>query len=284
MESETNKNKGLSKEETKGLLSLIEGSKIINNKKTNTTSNKMKVEEWSRIADIFNASMGICRRTPQQLRLKWENLKKNSRKRSTAIRMARIKTGGGPPEYFLPDEILDRVAALLGSTGEGLSVEFGGDAEPQSFGDSDTDGKTFAVPVLADTSPVPMLLIDSPLPVDNPPSMSADCLSYNIVTTTPTGNKMPINDTGNGLFKPGNTTTLNNKRHFKSSGGKRKLLKPDDGCLARNMAMAKYFDSKSKVLETQNENIKLVNQKIILDQRSRRRFGTHQRINAIIYQ
>lgn len=107
------------------------------------------------------------------------------------------------------------MAALLRSTGEGLSVKFGGDAEPQSFGDSDTDGKIFAL----DTSPVPMVLIDSPLPVDNPPSMSADCLSYNIVTTTPTGNKMPINDTGNGLFKPGNTTTtFNNKRHFNSSG------------------------------------------------------------------
>lgn len=51
----------------------------------------MKIEEWSRITDIFNASIGSCRRTLQQLRLKWENLKKNSRKRSAAIRMARIK-------------------------------------------------------------------------------------------------------------------------------------------------------------------------------------------------
>lgn len=51
----------------------------------------MKMLEWERIADVFNAHMGTCRRTPQQLRLKWENLKKNSRKRSTSIRMERIK-------------------------------------------------------------------------------------------------------------------------------------------------------------------------------------------------
>ncbi|CAG4916883.1 unnamed protein product [Colias eurytheme] len=83
-EAETSKTKPLSKEETKGLLSLIEGSKILYNKKTNATSNKMKIEEWTRIAG----------------------------------------TGGGPPGYFPPDEILDRVAALLGSTGEGLTVRW----------------------------------------------------------------------------------------------------------------------------------------------------------------
>lgn len=49
------------------------------------------MEEWVRIANTFNATMGICHRTPQQLRLKWENLKKNSRKRSAVMRMDRIK-------------------------------------------------------------------------------------------------------------------------------------------------------------------------------------------------
>ncbi|CAG4918574.1 unnamed protein product [Colias eurytheme] len=54
------------------------------------------------------------------------------------MRMERIKTGGGPPGYFPPDEILDRVAALLGSTGEGLTVRFGGDAEPQLIDETST--------------------------------------------------------------------------------------------------------------------------------------------------
>lgn len=103
---------------------------------------------------------------------------------------------------------------------------FGGDAETQLFGDGGggnggSDGTPLVLPVLCDTSPTPMLLIDSPLPatVENPPTISTDCVSYNIVATTPVGNKMANNGIGNGFLNPGNNTPpLNYKRHFKSSG------------------------------------------------------------------
>ncbi|CAK1587650.1 unnamed protein product [Parnassius mnemosyne] len=108
-------------------------SKIITSKATNATSNKMKDEEWIRIAEQFNATATNCRRTPQQLRLKWENLKKNARKRCTKIRMNSIKTGGGVGEYIPSDEILDRVTRLLGSTANGLVVPYGGDKEPERY-------------------------------------------------------------------------------------------------------------------------------------------------------
>lgn len=85
------KGKPLSKEETKALLEMIENSKIITSKTTDATNNKLKTEEWVRLAERFNATATMCRRTPQQLRLKWENLKKNSRKRSTKIRMNQMK-------------------------------------------------------------------------------------------------------------------------------------------------------------------------------------------------
>lgn len=42
-----------------------------------------------------------------------------------------LQTGGGK-DYFPPDEVLDKVAALLGSTCQGFSVEFGGDATTTS--------------------------------------------------------------------------------------------------------------------------------------------------------
>ncbi|CAG4956665.1 unnamed protein product [Parnassius apollo] len=95
MEPQIIKNKPLSKDESKALLELIEMSKIIISKATNASSNKMKDKEWVRIAEQFNATATSCRRTPQQLRLKWENLKKNARKRCTKIRMNNINTGGG---------------------------------------------------------------------------------------------------------------------------------------------------------------------------------------------
>ncbi|XP_045503786.1 uncharacterized protein LOC123703514 [Colias croceus] len=129
MDCEIVKGKPLTKEESKFLLDLIEGSKIITTKTTNATNNKIKNEEWVRLTERFNAQATNCPRTPQQLRLKWENLKKNSRKRSTKIRMNQIKTGGGPADYIPPDDILDRVSGLLGSTASGFTVPFGGDKE-----------------------------------------------------------------------------------------------------------------------------------------------------------
>ncbi|KAL4710118.1 hypothetical protein ACJJTC_016520 [Scirpophaga incertulas] len=68
-----------------------------------------------------------CPRTPTQLRLKWENLKKSARKRCANLRSSLNKTGGGK-DYFPPDEVLDTVTALLGNTCQGFTVEFGGDA------------------------------------------------------------------------------------------------------------------------------------------------------------
>ncbi|XP_041975893.1 uncharacterized protein LOC121730771 isoform X2 [Aricia agestis] len=141
MDTEVVKSKPLTKDETKTLLELIEASKIITTKTTNATNNKLKTEEWSRIAVRFNASATVCRRTPQQLRLKWENLKKNARKRSTKIRMNCIQTGGGAGEYIPPDEILDRVTSLLGSTASGFEVPFGGDRDIDS---GDGSGEGFA--------------------------------------------------------------------------------------------------------------------------------------------
>lgn len=38
-----------------------------------------------------------------------------------------LQTGGGKPEFIPPDETLDKVASVLGSTCTGFDVPFGGD-------------------------------------------------------------------------------------------------------------------------------------------------------------
>lgn len=74
------------------MLELVEPSKAIITKKTNASTNKMKNDEWERIARVFNATTATrSRRTPKQLRLKWENLKKLARKRTGKIRLNNIK-------------------------------------------------------------------------------------------------------------------------------------------------------------------------------------------------
>ncbi|CAG4958825.1 unnamed protein product [Colias eurytheme] len=129
--STINKAAPMTKDETMLLVQLVAASAVINNKATNATNNKMKDQAWQTLAVDFNSSVSNSRRTPAQLRLKWENLKKAARKRCANMRISHNKTGGGK-DYFPPDEVLDKVTSLLGSTCQGFSVEFGGDATIQT--------------------------------------------------------------------------------------------------------------------------------------------------------
>ncbi|CAH2084460.1 unnamed protein product [Euphydryas editha] len=117
----------LTKEEIMLLVQKVEANPVIFSKATNASNNQLKDVTWSKITDDFNSLIASSPRTPEQLRLKWENLKKAARKR-TKIKMNNLKTGGGKPDYIPPNEALDKVAAILGTTCEGYSVQFGGDA------------------------------------------------------------------------------------------------------------------------------------------------------------
>lgn len=129
-----------------------------------------------------------------------------------------FQTGGGPPGYFPPDDILDRVAALLGSTGVGLTVRFGGDAEPQIIGNGDESvGTTPIVPVYNKS---PVLLNGSPLLVENP-STSMDCTSWCTEIPVTIGNDVPANGIEDELVMLGNISTPTipkEKRSFRSNG------------------------------------------------------------------
>ncbi|KAJ0170449.1 hypothetical protein K1T71_013820 [Dendrolimus kikuchii] len=128
---QSTKSAPMSRDETMLLILLVAANKIINNKATNASNNKLKQQAWQTLTNEFNSSVTIYPRTPVQLHLKWENLKKSARKRCANMRSILHKTGGGK-DYFLPDERLDKVASLLGSTCEGFSMEFGGDATTET--------------------------------------------------------------------------------------------------------------------------------------------------------
>ncbi|KAL4703697.1 hypothetical protein ACJJTC_005261 [Scirpophaga incertulas] len=230
--------KALTKEETKMLVALVQGSKVINNKTTNATSNKLKNEEWISITEKFNSCGSSCPRTANQLRMKWENLKKNARRRSTMIRMNQLKTGGGTPEYIPPDDILDTVSSLLGSTVEGFTVEFGGDAEMN-------------VSISNDNPKVQLPDVDKLLP--ETPTVEESLI---FIQEQPTPIVTPILTPRTALF-PGP----------RASGFKRRLekKKDDDGRRERNLAMAAYYASKKTYLDANVENIYLQNEKLKLE-------------------
>lgn len=130
-----------------------------------------------------------------------------------------FQTGGGPPGYFLPDDILDRVAVLLDSFGEGLTVRLGGDADPQIIGDVDRSVETsYIVPV--DNSISQMLLIESPLPLKNP-STSMDYTSASTEYPVSMGNEVPANGLGDEFVMMGIINTIivpKEKGSFRTSG------------------------------------------------------------------
>ncbi|KAL4711324.1 hypothetical protein ACJJTC_019165 [Scirpophaga incertulas] len=119
----------LTKEEVMMLVELIESHPMLFSKATNASNNQLKEATWTKLTSSFNSMIASNPRKPEQLRLKWENLKKAAMKRSTKKRMNNLKTGGGKPDFIPPDEALDKVASILGSTCDGYSVPFGGDAE-----------------------------------------------------------------------------------------------------------------------------------------------------------
>lgn len=84
------KSRALGKDDILLLLDFISKHPIITTKATNATNNRLKEDAWKSIAQEFSAMAGEIRR-PEQLRLKWENLKKAARKRSAMIRHNNLK-------------------------------------------------------------------------------------------------------------------------------------------------------------------------------------------------
>lgn len=81
----------MTKDEILCLVELIECNKIITSKETNATTNKLKDEAWVSLTAAFNAKNGSIPRQKDQLKSKWDNLKKAARKRAQQIRMNHLK-------------------------------------------------------------------------------------------------------------------------------------------------------------------------------------------------
>lgn len=76
----------MTKGEVDLLVDLITKNPTIFSKVTNATMNKNKTDTWENLATYFKAATGIWR-TKEQLKSKWDNLKKAARKRSQEIRL-----------------------------------------------------------------------------------------------------------------------------------------------------------------------------------------------------
>ncbi|XP_021190328.2 uncharacterized protein LOC110376243 isoform X2 [Helicoverpa armigera] len=102
------------KAETRLLTELVTKYKyIIENKKTDAVTNKDKEAAWGRIASSFNATTsGTTTRSSKTLKLKYEGIKKATKKKMSCRRQELYRTGGGPSNAPDFDDVEEKVLAI----------------------------------------------------------------------------------------------------------------------------------------------------------------------------
>lgn len=102
-------------------------SHVLENKKTDVVSNKLKEETWCKVADDFNSTSGVYVRNAQTLRAKYENIKKNLKRKYGDYRRSLYKTGGGPSQHIHLTHEEEIVMELVGPSVKGLPPRFDSD-------------------------------------------------------------------------------------------------------------------------------------------------------------
>ena len=101
--------------------------KILQCKRTDTNSNRLKEETWETISIEFNSTTGTFR-DPPTLRRKYENLKKKAKKKFADLKCHVKGTGGGEPANIVFDSIDETIQSMLGTQLTGMTSEFDSDA------------------------------------------------------------------------------------------------------------------------------------------------------------
>ncbi|XP_073959411.1 uncharacterized protein isoform X2 [Choristoneura fumiferana] len=102
---------------------------VIENKKSDATTNAEKVNGWKLLSDEFNAISTYCKRAPESLKTCWENIKRQTKKESASRKREMFKTGGGRPPPPPPSTGAGcMIETILGPALEGLENPYDGDA------------------------------------------------------------------------------------------------------------------------------------------------------------
>ncbi|XP_071053897.1 nuclear apoptosis-inducing factor 1-like [Onthophagus taurus] len=115
MENDNKKkrNANYSKQEMELLIDLIiEKKNIVENKKSDAVHWQEKHQTWSEIARAMTATTGIDRDV-KSVKGKYDQIKKEVRKKNSKIRMNALKTGGGPVEDVSLTPIEEKVKGLI---------------------------------------------------------------------------------------------------------------------------------------------------------------------------
>jgi hypothetical protein len=98
-------------------------------KKSDTNTNKIKVQAWIDLSKGYNAISGDTYRDPKVLRSKYENLKKRTKQKLADEKASKFGTGGGPEEHFHMTEVDVNIKEIIGKQLNGFPSEFDNDCE-----------------------------------------------------------------------------------------------------------------------------------------------------------
>ncbi|XP_031345540.1 uncharacterized protein LOC116172463 [Photinus pyralis] len=126
MESEYKYGK-FKEQEVQLLMTLVNKYKvIIENKKTDAITWKQKQTTWEEITNEFNANNDVYR-SCKNIKGKYENLKKNAKKKFATEKRNVYKTGGGVDKPVLITETDQKIKEIIGISLEGLINQFDSD-------------------------------------------------------------------------------------------------------------------------------------------------------------
>ena len=97
------------------LVNLVaEYSAILENKKTDATTNSEKTDAWKKITQRFNStSPSMIPRTIDSLRKYYEHMKENLRKRTADQKKELYKTGGGTCKIICTEDTDDLLLSII---------------------------------------------------------------------------------------------------------------------------------------------------------------------------
>ncbi|XP_062602936.1 t-SNARE domain-containing protein 1-like [Saccostrea cucullata] len=90
-----------------------ERSEIINSKFSDVVNNAKKKQSWIEIMEAVNA-VSFSRRTIDELKKKWDDLKRGTKKRASAVQRERTKTGGGKLKIVPLSSMEKEVVSVMG--------------------------------------------------------------------------------------------------------------------------------------------------------------------------
>ncbi|XP_072945309.1 uncharacterized protein [Epargyreus clarus] len=161
------------------LVSLVQKYQtVLENKKSDASTWKMKEAAWESIQNEFNARSGGTFRSTKTLKVKYEGLKRTVRKKSAAIRSELYRTGGGSNKAPSLDNVEEQIKSMITLSTDGMKSVYDCDVISQSHENQDV----IDVPKLEEFKGISVLDVDITEVVQSETTENRKYLKYLVVS------------------------------------------------------------------------------------------------------